>query len=51
MKEIKIEALVNVGDNILTFCAIIEEGDEKAYEAFLEFITHEGWEVMSIYKI
>lgn len=50
MKEIKIEALVNVGDNVLTFGAIIEEGDEKAYQAFFDFITREGWEVISIYK-
>lgn len=51
MKEIRIEALVNVGDNVLTLSVMVEEGDEKAYQAFFDFITREGWEVISIYKI
>jgi hypothetical protein len=51
MKQIMLEATVNVGDNILTFHAEMDENDQRAYEAFVEFLTREGWEVMSIYKI
>lgn len=45
----RIRALVNgAGEDILTFDAEMDEDDTRAYDAFIEWIENQGFEIISL---